>query len=54
MTNSKGGRKKFGTDNGALKTLKENQVQKAIKITIANLQKCWKCSIHSKDKKKYC
>ncbi len=53
-TNSKGSRKKVIIDDGTLNALEENQTQKTIKTMIADLQKCWKCTTHSKDKEKCC
>lgn len=52
-TNSKGSGKKFSTDDSA-SNVPENHAQTAIKNTIADLQKHWKCAIHSKEKDKYC
>ena len=44
----------FSTGDGTSNVPEDNHAQKAIKTTIADLQKRWKCDIHSKEKEKHC
>jgi hypothetical protein len=40
--------------DGSLSVPEDHQSQRMIKAIIADLQKHWKCEIHSKEKEKYC